>query len=121
MQVKKNAYVTNVMHSREKRPTPSYRHGLVGIPNQIAGDSFYYLNYPFPGCESYFNDELLGLRYSDRYYPHALGGPLWVDIKSHDSDSRDFEIKKKIMKKLNLRYLVITKTMNLIDCYEALA
>jgi len=109
-----------VSEKRSYQDKPTYRQGLVGLPNQIAGNSFYYINYPFPKCEDYFLDDNKRLRYCDRYYPHADGGALWMDIQASQRDDRNFDLKKKVLKEMGLRYLAIKKDMGIVECYEAM-
>lgn len=106
----------------EKKPdvvrTQIMRKDLTSIPDQLAQDKFYYLNYHLNDLKPHLEK---GLIYCDRYYPYAEGGPLFMDIISSDLDSRKLEQKKEVMKTLGFRYVVIKKGMNLIEALESMA
>ena len=93
------------------------RKDLSSIPDQLAQDKFYYINYQLNDLKTHLEKDLV---ICDRYYPYAEGGPLFMDIVNSDMDKRTFEPKKEIMKTLGFRYVVIKKGMNLIEALESM-
>lgn len=92
---------------------------LKTIAENIAEHQFYHRNYYWPGCKQAF-PHLTNLQHVDKFFPFAVGGPLFVD-EVKPADNRDFKQKKEVMSKLGHRYLVVTHDMKLIEAYEALA
>jgi len=95
------------------------RKDLSSIPDQLAGDKFHYVQYQLDALKPFFPDNY-ELVLTDRYYPYAEGGALYIDEVMHDLDKRCLDQKKKIMKDLGLRYVVIKKGMSLLDALELL-
>jgi hypothetical protein len=100
----------------EKRVRPKH---LKTLSDLAAGDFFHYIDHYWPGGLSLFPmDRRMNL--CDKYYPHAVGGPLWVD-EEMNIETIDAKAKAEAMKKFGHRYLFITKKMTENDILEAIA
>lgn len=90
------------------------------LAEKIAGDSLFYRNYYYPGGREFFaNDQ--GLLTVEKYFPYAEGGPLYVDEPMMPYQEEECAKKTVAFKTLKLRYLVIKRGMNELDCIEAIA
>ena len=96
------------------------RKELASLAERVANDNFFYVNYYFEGGKSFFPQEP-DLQKVKRFFPYAEGGPLFVDEPMLEAEEKACELKKEAMKKLGHRYLVIKRTMNLLNCLEELA
>lgn len=96
------------------------RQDLKSISERIAGDSLFYKNYYYPGGREFFADDK-GLLTVDRYFPYAEGGPLYVDQPMFEYQEQECARKAVAFKTLKLRYLIIKRGMNELDCIEAIA
>lgn len=87
-------------------------------------------NYKIPQAEKHFPVDI-NSRFVDKYYPYAVGGPLYVDEPTTEYKMIKAYEKQKILRKMGLRSLVIEsygkndmalKDLNssLADCYEQL-
>lgn len=89
------------------------------LTEKIAGHRLFFKNWMIPGGQKHFPNEPW-LRCVDRYFPHAEGGPLFIDIIETKNDAREFARKTTIMATLKLRYLVMTPGMKYNEAMEAL-
>lgn len=74
-------------------------------------------NFKYPNGETAFKHEPK-LHTVDRHYPYAKGGPLLVDAAFYEDEVRDCERKRKVIEASGLRYLVLTRD---IQIHEAMA
>jgi hypothetical protein len=91
---------------------------LASIAQQVAQDSFFYVNHYYPGGRENFGD--IAHQTVDKYFPYALGGPLFIDEPQNERDENICEEKKAIMEKLGHRYIIIKRGMSEIDIMELL-
>lgn len=84
---------------------------------EIAKSTIYYRNYYYTK-EHFKHDE--SLRRVDKYFPHASGGPLYVDEPSGPSDFNRTKIKESLMKEIKFRYLIIEENDTLFDLLQKL-
>lgn len=99
-----------------KKKRPAY---LQTLSDLAAGDTFHYIDEYWPDSLKNFPVDR-GMNLCDKYYPRAVGGPLFVD-EEMKIEHRDFKLKAEVMKKLNLRYLVIKKNTTENDILEFIA
>jgi hypothetical protein len=105
--------------------TPAHRRALarmdgrktfVGLPDQVARDTLFFGNYKWPGADREYPDEPDAMmRFVTRYYPHAEGGPLYIDQPRSHREVERCEEKRRAFKKLRLRYVVIARAYQTPD------
>jgi hypothetical protein len=77
---------------------------------RIAQDKLVIRKTKFPGADEAYPDVTQSLfRFVDKFYPHAKGGPLWVDEPRNEKEIYRAYERHKVMKKLGLRHLVVEK------------
>jgi len=77
---------------------------------RIAGHKLFIRNTKFPGADSAYPEVQYALyRFVDKFYPYALGGPLYVDEPKNEQESYRAYEKHKVMLKLGLRHIVVEK------------
>jgi hypothetical protein len=83
---------------------------LISTADQVAGDTLFFMRYRWPEANRHYPDDVDAMmRFVSRYYPHADGGPLYLDEPKNLREVNRCEEKRKIMKKLRLRYCVIAR------------
>ncbi len=95
------------------------RHDLVSIASQIAKDNLYEKNWPIPDGRKLF-PVLAKLRFIDKRFPNAAGGPLLVDEPSDAQEVALCEVKRKYLNQMGLRYIVVTENSTVEDCLSQL-
>lgn len=90
----------NKLHIAEKN------NELTSVADKIAGDVFHYKNWYYPNSRIYF-PEHGELRFVEKYYPNAKGGPLYVDEPLFEADITDCYKKLPALKDQGLRYVII--------------
>lgn len=84
------------------------RQTLISLADQVAEDTMFIRNYMWPTArQEYPIDADAGMRFVSRYYPYAKPRPLYVDEPRSFIGVQRCEEKRKIMKKLGLRYVVL--------------
>jgi hypothetical protein len=64
----------------------------------------------FPGAdEAYPHPQQALYRFVSKYYPYAVGGPLYVDEPQNETEIHRAYERQKVMKKLKLRYLIVER------------
>lgn len=91
------------------------RRATLSIADQVAGNSYHYKNFYYPGGAESFPHEI-DMRMVDKYYPNAVGGPLLIDEPMLPDDVRKCEVKAKALKEKGFRYLVIRRESTLEEC-----
>lgn len=89
------------------------------VGDMVAGDSFYYLNWYYPGGREAWPQHN-NLRTVLKYYPFAEGGPLLVDEPRFHFEFEACEMKKKVLAELGYRYLVVRPKMTVEEAIEEL-
>lgn len=84
-----------------------------------ADDTLHYVDHYWPNALKLFPHDR-GMNLCDKFYPNAVGGPLWIDEESNN-ESRDFKHKKEVMKEQGLRYIVIMRGYRESDILELVA
>lgn len=78
-------------------------------------------NVKFPGSdEIYPNDAQASMRFCSKYYPYAVGGPLYVDYAKTEIESYRAYERHRVMKKLKLRHIVVERDSTLDHLLEQL-
>ena len=95
------------------------RRKMLSLAERVANDTFYYKNYYFEGARDAFKGQK-ELQTVSRYFPYSEHGPLFVDEPINDFELENCKIKGQFMKANKMKYLVIKKGMNELDCIEAL-
>lgn len=105
--------------------TPEHRRALaraderktfISLADQVARDTLFFGKYKWPGAhQAYPDDPDAMMRFVTRYYPHAEGGALYVDMPRSVRQVDRCEEKRKVMKKLRLRYVVIASAYQTPD------
>lgn len=84
------------------------RQKFVTIADQIARETLFLRNYRWPGSTVRFPDDIdANMRFVTKYYPHAEGGPLFVDEPSTFREVIDSYKKQKILKELGFRCIIV--------------
>lgn len=78
---------------------------FVDLSNTLAESSFYHRNWKWIGADQHYPNHPL-MRTVAKYFPHAKGGPLYIDEPVLKEDIDACYIKQKVMKKLGYRYVV---------------
>ncbi len=64
----------------------------------------------FPGADDVYPEPHQALyRFVSKFYPNAVGGPLYVDEPQNELEIHRAYERQKVMKKLKLRYLIVEK------------
>jgi hypothetical protein len=105
-------------HNTEAQPrepmTEKETKDLIGLAAEVAQDTMYIRNTHWDNAEEYFPVDPI-FRTVDKFFPHAAGGPLYVDQPETDSDIEVCKRKAEAMVKEGLRYCYISKDMDLVD------
>ncbi len=81
---------------------------LISLSDKVAGDTVHIRNRKFPGADQVFESVVdVRMRFVSKFYPYANGGELYVDEPRTESEIQKCHEKRKVMKKLKLRYIVI--------------
>lgn len=84
------------------------RKKFVTIGDQIARETLYLRNYRWPESSKYFPDDIdAHLRFVTKYYPHAEGGPLFVDEPTNHREIVESYKKQKLLRKCGFRAIVV--------------
>lgn len=87
------------------------------IADRIAGSTFHYRNWYYPGGREEFQQNEK-LRYVDKMYPLAEGGQLLVDEPTHQFQIDYCEMKRKFLKSKGFRYIIVRPQMTLEQVVE---
>lgn len=91
-------------------PVREMRERLESLTDRLAQDKFHYINYYVPGAERFFEGrELEKFRRVGKHYPHAKGGPLYIDEPRFQSEKDICAKKAEVMKTLGLRYIIVDR------------
>lgn len=91
------------------------RNALITLADQIARDkTVVYKNHPWPGGAKSFPNEFK-LHTVSLYYPHAEGGPLFIDEPMFPHEVETCKRKAVVMKQLGHRYAYIDRDATLDD------
>lgn len=75
----------------------------------------------FPGADTAYPDVTQALfRFVSAYYPYAVGGPLYVDEPRNEKEVYRAYERQKVLKKLNLRHVILDKDTSYEDLLEQL-
>lgn len=85
-----------------------------GRADLLAGDSLFLMKWEYKDAMKHFPSDPY-MRYVDRYYPYANGGPLLVDEPSLAHQEERSERKRKILKDLGYRFIVLKPSMTEVD------
>lgn len=91
------------------------------LPDQLAGSDLSFRNWQVPGAMTIFPSERdWNCRFCNLYYPHAKGGPLFIDLPSIDYDVERCERKSEAFSKRGIRYTFIKNNEGLTEGLERL-
>jgi len=95
----------------EKRTLHLYakNKNLTLLPDRLAQDGFWVRNQAIPKGKELFPLEWR-MQYVDVFYPHAKGGPLYIDQPNNDWEVAMCKRKYEVLRKLNIRYVYMTST-----------
>jgi hypothetical protein len=82
------------------------RSSLRSLPDRLAGDSLCYKSWIYEGARERFPDNP-ELRWVDRYYPYAEGGPLAMDTPVNEQDWKRARDKEKAVRGSGLRFYIV--------------
>ncbi len=77
------------------------------IPDQVAESDHWMKNEPIPYGLDLFPHDLWFMRFSDLFYPHAKGGPLYIDTPGSPTEYAYCEKKLKAYQDKGVRYTFI--------------
>jgi hypothetical protein len=96
------------------------RNALITLAEQIAQNKvIVYRNYPYPGGDKHFPWQPK-MRVVSLYYPHAVGGPLFIDELQFKYEVDSCRVKAIAMKELGLRYCYIAPESSMEDAVAQL-
>jgi len=100
--------------------TETGRNRLKNMIENISGDKFCYINFYYPGGRDHFpeNEKLWRV---DRYYPNAVGGPLFVDEPRFEYEIQNCKLKSGVMKEMGHRYIICLPQSTEIQLMEQIA
>lgn len=78
----------------------------LGVAAEVAQDTVYMSHTRWTNADKHFPHDPL-LRTVDRYFPHAVGGPLHVDQPTTAQDVENCKRKAEAMKSEGLRYCYV--------------
>jgi hypothetical protein len=113
------AFVNEVKESEPKERQPRDMAEYIGLAAEVAQDTVYVRNTHWDGAEKFFETEPL-MKTVDKWFPYAVGGPLYVDSPTSKSEERDCIRKAEAMKKLGYRYCYIGENMDLDEVQSQL-
>jgi len=87
---------------------------LIGVAAEVAQSTIYCRNWKFKNADKHYPHEPL-MRRVEKYFPYAVGGPLYVDEPVSKLDLAQCKVKALVMKKEGLRYVFIEKDAKLSD------
>jgi hypothetical protein len=89
------------------------------LAEELAKDKLYYKNHYYPGNKEFMRDHPR-MRFVDRYFPYAKGGPLYVDEPMDKDEIALCEKKRDFMKEHKLRYVIIEPKAEFQSLFEQL-
>ena len=89
------------------------------VPEQIAKSKVHFRNYEFNDAKKAFPYHR-NLRFIEKMYPYALPTPLLVDQPETPQDLAECRTKAEVLKVMGYRYLILTKSMTLLEALESL-
>lgn len=106
---------------REKRAAAAEARRTLStlLPDKIANSTFWVRNQPLPRGREIFPLEWK-MQFADIFYPHAEGGPLYVDMPRTEWDVQLCKRKLTAMKTVGVRYLYISTGMDENECRQML-
>jgi len=94
-----------------------------GLADKLSGDKFHHRNQFYPALQKAFPD-CKELHYVERFYPYAHGGPIAVDEVNRLNTPLEIEgmkLKREILAKLGIRYVLLMPDMTELEAMEQLA
>lgn len=101
-------------------PQGDIKTGLVLVQDQLANDFMCYRNEQVQVLKEQFPYDR-EMHYVDRFYPHAKGGPLYLDSPQMKHEEKRCEKKAHVMLEAGLRYAFVLPTDYLEDVLERIA
>jgi hypothetical protein len=86
----------------------------LGIAAEVAQDTVYMSNTRWDNAEKHFPVDPL-LRTTDKYFPYAAGGALYIDQPSTAGEVRECKRKAEAMRKEGLRYCYVPPFLDVTD------
>ncbi len=96
------------------------RNPKLSLSEQIAGTPYYIRNWKWSGAVEDFPNEPW-LRCVDKFYPKAQMCPLALDEPTYEQDMVACERKARVLRKRNIRYLILKPNMTLEEALVQLA
>ena len=95
-------------------PEPRSRRSFLGMSADVAQDDHYIRNTRIPNSLKWFPVDPL-LRTVDKYFPYAVGGPLYIDEPKSNAEIEQCLKKAEALKAEGARYAYIGPDMELDD------
>jgi len=83
--------------------------GLVGLPERVAGHSFFYKNKFCPELKWAF-DKMPRMWHITLFFPYAAGGPLYADLPISAEEVIEAKTKQVVMREKGHRMVVIEQS-----------
>lgn len=94
---------------------------FVTVSDQIAESKIFYRNWKWPKCYEVFPNSLhAAKRFVTKYYPNAVGGPLYVDEPRTPKEKQDALEKQKILRKQGIRHIIVDGETDYFKALEQL-
>jgi hypothetical protein len=103
----------------EKKKSVLPRTVAFSLADEIAGGQFHYKNFLVKELKEKFSDSH-NMWHVEKMYPYCDKGILHVDEPTSLQEIELCILKNKFMKEKNLRYVFITREMDLVDCLKEL-
>lgn len=102
-----------------KEPKGFNVEAYLGLSAKVAKSTVYYRNKKFKNADKHFPISPL-MRTTDKYFPFAEGGELYIDEPQAEHEIKDCLKKAVAMKAEKIRYAYITPDFDLEDVMEQL-
>jgi hypothetical protein len=87
---------------------------------KLTNNPFYYKNWYYNGGKEKF-PHAPSMQFVERYYPYAEGGPMAFDEIGPLDDVETYKLKKIILEKSGIRYVILTHGITEHEAMEQLA
>lgn len=116
---RKTASNTTLSDTKDVRTIRRQKPVTFSMSDELAGSQFYYKNFLVKDLKDKFFDNAQ-LWHVEKCYPYCEKGMLHVDEPTSVQEIELCVLKSKLMKEKKLKYIYITREMDLIDCLKEL-
>lgn len=92
---------------------------FLGLAAKLAQDTQYTGNWRIPNALKHFPTDPI-LRTVEKYFPYAVGGPIYIDEPTDDVELEQCQKKAIALHEEGMRYFIITREMHDMEEHDAL-